>query len=83
MLLPNGRQTGLLGGGGGKALNASGDPERLTLLYPEPQTSLFLDRFSSKFWMSNKSYKSVIKNRRLEKLLSLSYAGSWCIDQVN
>ena len=36
MLLPNGRQTGLLGGGG-----------------------------------------------RLEKLLSLSYAGSWCIDQVN
>ena len=28
MLLPNGRQTGLLGGGGvGKALDASGGPE--------------------------------------------------------
>ena len=48
-----------LGGGGGggavlcrdKVIDASGgrDPEQPTLLYPEPQTSLFPDRFSSEF----------------------------------
>ena len=45
-----------LGGGGGvgcrvKVIVAKGghDPEQPTLLYPEPQTSLFPDRFSSEF----------------------------------
>ena len=49
-----------LGGGGvrcrDKVIDASGghDPEQPTLLYPEPQTSLFPDRFSTEFWMSTK-----------------------------
>ena len=34
------------------------------------QITLFLDRFSREFWVSNKPYKSDSKNRRLEDSIS-------------
>ena len=45
------------------------------------QTSLFLDQFSREFWISNKSYKLAIKNRRLEESLSdvlIALTSSFC-----